>query len=240
MRRSTPLVLLLAVCGQLTAGDALPGSHGAPASNSDLNSLSALPLACCTVDKDERELLDKARWTLAKKCMIDLGFSGFVTFDTSTPPSTELLRPDSPGTLSIPSTDMDLGDKPYGIDDPDQGSRTGYHSPAPKGDDLQGSLDQYLALTGDLRHGDPKQFHGHPIPEKGCLGRENRRIFGSRPAEEKINGIRISGYELTVMRLMSQATRKAQKDPAYQRADRAWSSCMKKEGLSYKHPTDAQ
>ncbi|MFE9449721.1 hypothetical protein [Streptomyces sp. NPDC006739] len=243
MRRSTPLVLLLAACAALTACDAgVPGvsTHTAPASDSDLNSTAALPLGRYTFGQDEEKVLDRARWTLGKKCMVGLGFSGFTVFDPGSGPGTALVRPAEPGTIRLPSTDLDLGDRPYGIDDPGQGARTGYHGPASPHDDRQWPLDQYLALTGDLRPGDPKQVHGHPIPEDGCLGQADRRLYGSRPARGKIAGLRMTGYDLTVLRLMRQGNQRALTDPGQRKADAAWSACMKHEGLSYKHPTDAQ
>ncbi|MGW2642369.1 hypothetical protein [Streptomyces sp. NPDC001348] len=236
MRRSTPLVLLLAVYGALTACD-LPGSHHEAASDQDLNTRAALPLTRYDLDHDERKLLHEARWDLGRKCMAGLGFSGFAAF---APPADDPVRPDAPGAIRLSSVDLDLGDKPYGIDDPRQGAKTGYHSPSPETQDRKWPMDQYLALTGDFRHGDSRRAHGHRIPEGGCLGQADRRVYGSVPERATFAGIRFKGYELTVMRLMRQANGQAAKDPAHRRADKAWSSCMKKEGFSFKDPKDAQ
>lgn len=236
MRRSTPLVLLLAVYGALTACD-LPGTHHAAASDKDLNTLTALPLDRYDFDRAEHKVLNEARWTLGKKCMVGLGFSGFTALD---PPSSDPARPDEPGAVRLPSADLDLGDKPYGIDDPGQGAKTGYHNPSPRTDDRKWPMDQYRALTGNFGHGDARQAHGHRIPEDGCLGQADRRIYGSRPEKATLGGIRFKGYQLTFIRLMRQANGEAAKDPAHRRADKAWSSCMKKEGFSFKDPKDAQ
>ncbi|MGN5380599.1 hypothetical protein ACQ4WX_36000 [Streptomyces lasalocidi] len=103
---------------------------------------------------------------------------------------------------------------------------------------LEWPTDQFLALTAEFGTGDSHFAHGHRIPEGGCLGQARQEITGPTPAT-KVDGVRLTGTTSIAMRLWIQSGREARKDPAWKKADRAWSDCMKKRGFHYADPDAA-
>ncbi|KOV69378.1 hypothetical protein ADK64_05455 [Streptomyces sp. MMG1121] len=203
-----------------------------------LNAMTALPLHAYLPDpaSADGKAVSRAQWILAKKCMVRLGFSGFAALDTRGLESTYPVRQ---GTLGLGGT---LGDdSPYGVDDPDVASEHGYHNQGQAGS-AQGQewpADQYAALTGGFESGDSHVVHGHRIPEEGCLGQANRTIYGPPPKAAKIDGVKLTGYYSLAQLLWFQSQKEARKDPAWKKADRAWSDCMKKKGFRYTDPDKA-
>ncbi|MEU2060126.1 hypothetical protein [Streptomyces sp. NPDC013455] len=236
MRKLLPLALtgLLAVsaCQFVGGDDADDEAHR-------LNTMKALPLNDYLADpaSADGKAVGTAQWLLAKKCMVRLGFTGFKTLDIRTVDSTYPVRQ---GTLASSSK---LGDdSPYGVDDPDLAAENGYHNrPRDEATDqpMEWPADQYTALTGTFEAGESRRAHGNPIPDKGCMGEALRKIAGPRPKPTKIGGVQLTGYSSVAATLWYQAHKEARKDPAWKKADRAWSTCMKEEGFRYPDPDKA-
>jgi hypothetical protein len=168
--------------------------------------------------------------------MVRLGFAGFATLDPKAVESTYAVRQ---GTLT--SEDMPGDDSPYGVADPDLAAEHGYHNRTrdTSAQPQEWPADQYTALTGVFESGDSHVSHGHRIPEGGCLGQATRKIYGAPPKVVKVNGVRLSGYYSLALALWNESHEQARKDPAWKKADRAWSACMKKKGFHYPDPDEA-
>ncbi|MET8770222.1 hypothetical protein [Streptomyces sp. NPDC004658] len=237
MRKLLPLALtgLLAVSACQFVGDDDPGDEARR-----LNSMKSFPLNAYIPDATSRDgkAVGTAQWILARKCMVRLGFSGFRTLDIRTVESTYPVRQ---GTLT--GSGSMVGDaSPYGVDDPDLAAEHGYHNARRDESDTQSMewpSDQYAALTGTFERGQSHRAHGNPIPKKGCMGEALTRIYGPEPKPTKIGGVRLSGYYSLPAQYWYTAHKEARKDPAWKKADRAWSACMKDEGFRYSDPDQA-
>ncbi|MGW7258949.1 hypothetical protein [Streptomyces sp. NPDC054834] len=236
MRKLLPLALtglLAASACQFVGGDDTDdGAHR-------LNAMKAFPLHAYIPDSTSRDgkAAGTAQWILAKQCMVRLGFTGFRALDIRTVESTYPVRK---GTLTSSSKVGD--DSPYGVDDPDLAAEHGYHNRRREesGDQpMEWAADQYTALTGTFESGDSRQAHGNPIPKRGCMGEATRKIFGPEPKPTKVGGVKLSGYYSIAAELWYEAHKQAKKDPAWKKADRAWSDCMKDKGLHYPDPDEA-
>ncbi|MFF4258287.1 hypothetical protein ACFY1L_44585 [Streptomyces sp. NPDC001663] len=229
-RAATPLLLVLAsalalaACGGRTDP---PASDGRPTSSDDPR---FLPLAA--YDKhDDARTVSKARWTLAKECMVRLGFAGLENLDVDPTPA----WPERPAGTGVVTMAMYADDEfRYGVQDPEQAARYGYQAARiqyehryPK---KKWTLSEYLALTGGFVGNDPKTVHGHRIPERGCLGEADRAIYGTNPQDRRDPVLELEGKSLV----------QGKKDPAWKKADRAWAACMRKAGYHYATPQDAQ
>ncbi|MBL1084138.1 hypothetical protein JK359_19565 [Streptomyces actinomycinicus] len=233
MRKLLPLALtgLLAVsaCQFVGGDDADDEAHR-------LNTMRSFPLNDYLPDaaSAKGKAVGTAQWILARKCMVRLGFTGFKTLDIRTVESTYPVRQ---GTLASMSK---LGDdSPYGVDDPDLAAEHGYHDriqDEATDQPMEWPADQYTALTGTYESGESHRAHGSPIPEKGCMGEALRKISGPEPEPTEIGGIKLSGYYSVAGTLWYQAHKEAKKDPAWKKADREWSHCMKEKGFRYPGP----
>ncbi|MES4887351.1 hypothetical protein [Streptomyces sp. NPDC096012] len=203
-----------------------------------LNSMEAFPLHAYLPDpsSDEVKTIGKAQWILAGKCMVGLGFPGFATLDTRTLEATYPVRQGNPAISTMPGDET-----PYGVDDPDRAAEHGYHNRerVDSAQPMEWPADQYVALTAGYETGDSRRAHGRPIPDGGCLGEAARKIYGPPPKAKRINGVRLSGYYSLAAELWSRSALQARKDPAWKKADRAWSDCMKKKGFRYSDPDKA-
>ncbi|MYW21699.1 hypothetical protein GT039_40565 [Streptomyces sp. SID2955] len=238
MRKILPLAVtgLLAVSACQVAGgddDADDGAHR-------LNTMGAFPLQAYVPDPEaaDSKAVGTAQWILARRCMVGLGFTGFGMLDLRTVESTYPVRQ---GTLHGSSR---LGDdSPYGVDDPDLAAQQGYHNLLPREQEserpLEWPADQHIALTGTFQSGDSHEAHGRPVPEGGCLGQAARQLYGPEPAPVKIGVLKLSGYYSVAMQLWAEAQKQARKDPAWKKADRAWSDCMRDKGFHYPDPDRA-
>ncbi|MEU6551035.1 hypothetical protein ABZ915_12265 [Streptomyces sp. NPDC046915] len=235
MRKLLPLaltgVLALSACQFAGDDDADDGAH-------HLNAMKAFPLHAYIPDAASRDgkATGKAQWILAKQCMVRLGFTGFKSLDIRTVESTYPVRK---GTLSNSSKVGD--DSPYGVDDPDLAAEHGYHNRQQQESDqpMEWPADQYTALTGVFESGDSHRAHGSPIPRSGCMGEAMRKIFGPEPKPTKVGAVKLSGYYSIAMELWYEAHKQATKEPAWKKANRAWSDCMKDKGLHYPDPDEA-
>ncbi|WP_330337314.1 hypothetical protein [Streptomyces sp. NBC_00557] len=236
MRRVLPLALtgLFALSACQFAG------HDDPADKArGLDTMAALPLHAYVPDRgsDGAKAVGRAQWILGKQCMVRLGFTGFAALDTEAVASTDPVRQDT----ITEDADMPGDDTPYGVVDPDLAAEHGYHNRTPDsaGRYQRWPADQYAALTGSFRPGDSHVTHGHRIPEGGCLGQAMRKIYGAPPKATEVAGIKLSGYYSLALELWHDSRAQASKDPAWKKADRAWSACMRKQGFRYATPEKA-
>ncbi|GAA2661394.1 hypothetical protein [Streptomyces vastus] len=231
MRRAASLLLVLAsglaiaACGQQAdppASDARPTSSDDPRFS---------PLAAYDMSDDESRTVGEARWTLAKECMARLGFDSLKNLDTDPVPAWP-QRPANTGVLALISYSLD--DFRYGIQDPGQAARYGYRAVEAEckrryPEKRKWTLSEYLALTGEFAVDDSKTVHGHRIPKRGCLGEADRTIYGTSPLDRKD----------PVLDLETKSLEQGMRDPAWKKADQAWSACMRKAGYRYATPEDA-
>lgn len=236
VRKVLPLTLaaLFAVSACQFTGD-----HDSAGEAHRLNAMAAFPLHEYLPDPAaaDGKALSRAQWILAKKCMVRLGFSGFAALDTT---SVESTYPERQGTLDLTSTTVG-DDSPYGVDDPDLASEHGYHIRKAEASTQAQEWpdDQFVALTGEFESGDSRLAHGNRIPGGGCLGQAMRKIYGAPPEATKVGGVKVSGYDSLAMELWYQSHKEARQDPAWKKAERAWSDCMKKKGFRYADPDKA-
>ena len=218
-------VLALSACGGQTDP---PASHGRPTSSDDPR---FLPLAAYDMPDNDDRTVARARWTLAKECMVRLGFSGLRKLAVDPTPG----WPRRPAGTGVVTAVMYAGDTfRYGVQDPKEAARYGYQgariSYERRFPDRDWTLPQYLALTGEFVGDDPKSVHGHRIPDGGCLGEADRAIFGTDPRTRKD----------PVLHLESESLRQGMKDPAWKKADKAWAACMREAGYHYATPDAAE
>jgi hypothetical protein len=230
MRTAAPLLLVLttafalAGCGQQSGP---PASHASPTSPNDPR---FQPLAAYDMPDDGRTV-SKARWTLAKECMVRLGFEDLENLDLDPLPAWP-RRPAGTGVVLIALYASD--DFRYGVQDPEQAARYGYQAARAEYErryrDKSWTLSEYLALTGQFVEEDPETVHGHRIPKRGCLGEADRAIYGTNPQDRKD----------PVLDLETESLQQGKRAPAWKEADRTWSACMRAAGYHYATPRDAE
>ncbi|TPQ23534.1 hypothetical protein [Streptomyces sporangiiformans] len=231
MRRDVPLLLVLAsglalaACGQQTEP---PASHARPTSSDDPR---FQPLAAYDMPDDDGLAVGRARWTLARECMVRLGFDSLKDLDIDPPPAWP-KRPAGSGVLMVVAYSSD--NFRYGVQDPEEAARYGYQGAQAEYERLypekKWTLSEHLALTGEFVGDDPKTVHGHRIPKRGCLGDADRTVFGSNRQDRKD----------PILNLETKSLRQGMRDLAWKKADKAWSVCMRKAGYHYATPKDAE
>ncbi|MFF4508067.1 hypothetical protein [Streptomyces sp. NPDC001401] len=230
MRTAAPLLLVLASalalagCGQPSGS---PTPESGPTSSNDPR---FLPLTAYDMS-DHGQTVGTARWTLAKECMVRLGFDGLKNLDIDPLPAWP-QRPAGTGVFTAVAFADD--DFRYGIQDPEQAAHYGYQAARAKYrrnyPERKWTLSEYLALTGQFFGDDPKTVHGHRIPRRGCLGEADRGIYGTNPQDRRD----------PVLDLESKSLQQGMKDPVWKKAEKAWSACMRKSGYHYATPRDAE
>ncbi|MCI3274420.1 hypothetical protein [Streptomyces cylindrosporus] len=230
MRRTALLiatgVLVLAGCGQQ---DDPPTADPSPLSSDDPR---FLPLAAYDMSEADSRVAGEARWTLAKECMVRLGLDDLKKLDVDPVPA----WPERPADTGVVTSVLYAGDDyRYGIDDPGEAARYGYHAAQAAYErrypEKKWTLSEYLALTGQfVRDDDPRTVHGHGIPKRGCLGEAARAIYGEDPQDRKD----------PILDLESRSLKQGKRDPVWKQADRKWSACMRKAGYRYDTPGDAE
>ncbi|GHH09738.1 hypothetical protein [Streptomyces lanatus] len=231
MRTAAPLLpvlaltLVLAGCGQ---GSGPPASDASPTSPNDPR---FQPLDAYDMSDDDVVTVGRARWTLAKECMVRLGFEDLENLDIDPVPAWP-RRPAGTGMLELTAYASD--DLRYGVQDPEQAARYGYQAARIEHEhrypDRSWTLSEYLALTGQFVGEDPKSVHGHPIPRRGCLGEADRAIHGTNPQDRTD----------PVLDLGTKSIQQGMAAPAWKQADQKWSACMREAGYRYATPRDAE
>ncbi|MFC8708826.1 hypothetical protein ACFUCQ_02640 [Streptomyces sp. NPDC057197] len=231
MRRALPLVLLLAAGLGLTLCGDRPGTW--PPGGSTAGGRDAQPLDAFELTDAEQDTVTAARWTLAAQCMRRLGFDSLADVDPYHPPGWPQRPVDASGTVLTLVAVSDDAHR-YGVQDPEDAAAHGYrgalaayraHARA-----KTWTMPEYVALTGSSADGGPARAHERPVPDGGCLGQAERRIRGTGPRTEPD----------LVSVLRGESRRSAERDPAWRRADRTWSACMRGAGYHYATPADAQ
>ncbi|MFG1664099.1 hypothetical protein [Streptomyces sp. Y7] len=219
------VALALAGCGQESDP---PTSHASPTSSNDPR---FLPLAAYDMSDDDSSTVGRARWTLAKECMVRLGFAGLKELDIDPLPAWP-RRPAGTGVVQLALYASD--DLRYGVQDPEEAARYGYQGARAEHErrspDRDWTLSEHLALTGQFVAEDPKSVHGHRIPRRGCLGEADRAIYGSNPQDRKD----------PVLDLETESLEQGRRSPAWKAVDRKWASCMREAGYPYASPRDAE
>ncbi len=230
MRTAAPLLVVLASALALVGCGQQAGSPASPASPTSSNDPRFQPLAAYDMP-DHGRTVSRARWTLAKECMVRLGFEDLKTLDIDPLPAWP-RRPAGTGVVLAVLYGSD--DFRYGVQDPEEAARYGYQGARADYErryrDKDWTLPEYLALTGEFIPNDPKTAHGHRIPKRGCLGEADRAIYGSNPQDRRDPVLNLEGKSLE----------QARKTPAWKKADKAWSACMREAGYHYATPTDAE
>ncbi|MGJ5755741.1 hypothetical protein FB563_7050 [Streptomyces puniciscabiei] len=235
MRQTTPLAAaavavfaLATACGSLEPAS---GRHEEPAGSAGS---SALPVDRFQLSETDEETVDRARWALARSCMVDLGFPELRTLSLDPPPAWP-MPPQQAGRLVAISviTDTDR----YGVSDPEQAAVHGYQGAYlewkanRKTVDRKWTLPQYVALTGEFVYLRNKNtVHGHTVPPHGCLGQADRTLYGFRPQDRRDPVLYVKGAGIT----------EGEKTNEWKAADRAWSACMKAHGYHYAKPSEAR
>lgn len=231
MRTAAPLLPVLALALALSGCGRQSGPPASDASPTSSNDPRFQPLAAYDMRENDSRTVGKARWTLARECMVRLGFEDLKILDIDPLPAWP-RRPAGTGVVQLALYASD--DLRYGVQDPEQAARYGYQAARAEHEhrypEKDWTLSEYLALTGQFVREDPKSVHGHPIPERGCLGEANRAIYGTNPQDRKD----------PVLHLETKSIQQGRRVPAWKAADRAWSACMRKAGYRYASPRDAE
>ncbi|MPY59364.1 LptM family lipoprotein [Streptomyces spongiae] len=231
MRRAVPLLLVLASGLALTACGQQADPPESPARPTSSDDPRFQPLAAYDISEDDGRTIGRARWTLAKECMARLGFDSLKNLATDPVPAWP-QRPSGTGVAVLIAYHTS-GDLRYGVQDAGKAARYGYEVARADYErtypDKKWTLSEYLALTGEFVGDDPKSVRGHRIPKRGCLGEADREIYGSN-LQDRID---------PVLDLESESLRQGKRDTAWNKADKAWSDCMRKAGYRYATPEDA-
>jgi hypothetical protein len=186
-----------------------------------------LPIETYLFSNTELGDLYRARLVLASSCLKRFGLTASKEFTGSA----RRMSGDRSAVVNPP--------RRYGITDPGAAGLYGYHlDPAAAAelsappDEPELSLETDTVLTGETADGSEARVTaaGQPIPDGGCFGEAARHLgfqpreFGDHPLALQVN---LDSYHRT------------RADPRVVRAFRAWSDCMRREGLSFDDPMTA-
>uniref|UniRef100_A0AAU3HQB8 Lipoprotein n=1 Tax=Streptomyces sp. NBC_01393 TaxID=2903851 RepID=A0AAU3HQB8_9ACTN len=205
--------LLVSACSESDGGMARSDARSAPTSREvkagdhgdDAKDFTHdLPIAKYEYSPDQERLIARAKDALTRGCMqrFDLGYHPTDTDITDTP---------------TPS------DRRYGISDPSEAERYGYHlAPSPQTVPVPSTDPSYPVLYGAV-----STFDGQEVPKGGCRAEAVRAWEKQRPttkAADVAREIAVDGF------------RKSLSDPSVLEVTKQWASCMKAEGFSYSSP----
>ncbi|MEU6851534.1 hypothetical protein ABZ901_16605 [Actinacidiphila alni] len=175
-----------------------------------------LPLEPYMMNYPQEVTLDNVSHRMTTDCMARYGFH---------------YVPAPAGDYPPPSVDAANMVRRYGIMDPAQASKYGYHlahdagqPPAPP----MVTAAEYMVLTGKAGadHAEPSaklKYHGSEIPQGGCLGEATRK------SGEDVD-------QTLVERLNKDSLDRSRTEPQVRAAIDAWSACMKKKGYTIANP----
>ncbi|MEU1529424.1 hypothetical protein [Streptomyces fagopyri] len=217
MRRTHSLIgaalsgmLLVSACSEsgneASKGDAASsrqvGTGGHPGDTKDFT--HTLPIAKYEYSSTQERLIARAKDGLTRACMqrFDLGYR--------------------PADVDMPETPTP-SDRRYGISDPREAERYGYHlAPSPRIVPVPSSDPSHPVLYGTV-----STYDGKEVPKGGCRAEAVRTWEKRRPATEAADVAReiaVNGF------------RKSLSDPSVLKVTKQWASCMKGEGFSYPSP----
>ncbi|MET7288402.1 hypothetical protein [Streptomyces sp. NPDC005573] len=161
-----------------------------------------LPIAKYEYSTTQERLIAGAKDALTRECMQRFGLSYHAPeFDT-------------------PET---VPDRRYGISDPSEAERYGYHlAPTPRTVPVPPTDPSYPVLYGAT-----PTFRANAVPTGGCRAEAVRLWEKERPATEAAD---------TAREIAVNSFRKSLSDPSVLKVTKQWSSCMKAEGYSYSSP----
>ncbi|MER6438644.1 hypothetical protein ABT275_20140 [Streptomyces sp. NPDC001185] len=184
------------------AGSSDAGTQGSRGDTKDFT--HALPIAAYEYSAAQERLIAKARDGLTRACMRRFGLDYH------------------PADAAVPEAPTS-SDRRYGISDPREAERYGYHlAPSPRTVPVASTDPSYPVLYGTAA-----TYHGKEVPKGGCGAEAVRTWEKQRPATEAADvarDIAINGFN------------KSLSDPSVIKATRAWASCMKGQGFPYPSP----
>ncbi|WP_433893570.1 hypothetical protein [Streptomyces sp. CA-111067] len=197
------------------------GGGPAPVPTTGLASGLVLPLEAYMENYDQEVAINKARGNLESACMARYAFT---------------FAPKSGG--SAPSG-YDGANMPrrYGVADPAEAARYGYHLADDTAPPSQPPMSdaEYVVLMGSLHprpdtNPTPPPYHGKAVPAGGCVGEATRTLQGTAPGSADLS---------LPERLDVESLQKAQDRPGVRHALAAWSGCMAARGYKAATPFDA-
>lgn len=223
--RIRPRTWVFPLCLAVLAGGCSSGSHQEPAaavptSRPVTQSAASLPIERYLLSDGQMSRIVQARNRIAAQCVRRFGLD---------------WNPVPPPAPQDPSRDAANSARRYGLTDPAEAARFGYHvagaSQTKRPAEPPLSSDQRTVLSGRSANGSVAQvFHSLRIPTGGCIGEANARISGD---PERL------GDEDLPSRINVDSYRQSMADPRVVAAFQAWSGCMKRHGYDYADPTQA-
>ncbi|MFE5139667.1 hypothetical protein ACFRDV_18640 [Streptomyces fagopyri] len=206
-------MLLVSACSQSESGIAKGDTRDATTSREakteghggDVKDLThALPIARYEYSATQERLIARAKDGLTRACLqqFNLDYHPAAADATETPAAS---------------------DRRYGISDPSEAERYGYHlAPSPRIMPVRSTDPSYPVLYGVV-----STFDGKKVPEGGCRAEAVRAWEKQRPATKAAEVAR----EIAV-----NSFRKSLSDSSVLKVTQQWASCMKAEGFSYSSP----
>ncbi|MFJ4679151.1 hypothetical protein [Kitasatospora sp. NPDC088783] len=154
--------------------------------------------------------------------------------------------PARPANWDTAGSTYDMMPRRYGVADPEQAHKFGYHLPyesdsasaAPSPQAInQLPEDARVVLLGlDPKTGERvTELHGKQLPEQGCLGEFDRLLPGADGGPMGPG----SGGEGIVTQIKAKSWSDAKADQRVVAAAAAWSTCMARHGYSFTDPMEA-
>lgn len=163
-----------------------------------------LPIAKYEYSATQERLIATAKDNLTRACM--------QLFDLDYRPADSVI-PEAP----------DPSDRRYGISDPSEAEKYGYHlAPSPRIMPVPSTDPSYPVLYGAV-----STSGGKEVPKGGCRAEAIRTWEKQRPATKAADVAReiaVNGFH------------KSLSDPSVLKVTKQWASCMKSEGFSYPSP----
>lgn len=178
-----------------------------------------LPLEAYEESYPESVTMQRALNRLEGDCMAGFGFA---------------FSPPRPGEYPPPNYDASNMVRRYGITDPGEAGKFGYHlahdSGTPPADRPLTAAAEEVLRGIVLRDGHavpaPATYHGSPIPQNGCVGESEKKLGG--PLDMDLPD-----------RLDAASLNTSQGDPRVRRVLDQWSQCMKRSGYRISLPGNA-
>ncbi|MGW1885505.1 hypothetical protein [Streptomyces sp. NPDC001970] len=201
-------ILLTGCTSAAAGGDGSQGAAGEPIAIGKVSVISSaeqltFPLDAYQLSPQQSRKIEEALDVLVSDCMTKQGFTWAVP-----------KRP--------PLRDGTRNGRRYGLLDPEEGSRTGYHGTASTGKGAKGSE------TGQDDSAAAQQAAGV------CVISQKAKLNGQQKADKAA-----TGPDEFIEQLVMQDAARAERDPQVRAVFAKWSDCMDEAGYSYAGPWDA-